>query len=319
MHTSKLDNWKHNHDFSIDGSRGEQKTKIVIAITVVMMLAEIIGGVVYGSMALLADGWHMGTHVAAFGITIFAYRYAKKHQESSRFSFGAGKVTVLGGFASSIALLVVALVMAIESLMRLIEPHQIYYNNAIIVAVIGLVINGICAVILHGTHDHGHHHNHDHSHDMHDDHKPHHDHNLKAAYMHVLADALTSITAIMGLLMAKYFGWVFMDAFMGIVGCLVITKWAFGLLKESSPLLLDQTNVELSSKITSLLENDSENRIVDLHVWRVSPHHHCAIVSIVTHSPEDPSCYKKRIEHLNGLSHISIEINPCVDDSCIIT
>jgi len=295
-----LENLKHEHNFAIDGSKGEKKTFIVILITLIMMFGEIIGGIVYGSMALLADGWHMGTHVAAFGITIFAYRFARKYQGNSKFSFGAGKVTVLGGFASSVALFVVALVMAIESVMRLIEPHTIYYNNSILIAFIGLIVNGICAIILHSDNDHHHHHHHEHHH---------HDHNLKAAYMHVLADALTSITAIIGLFSAKYFGWVFMDSLMGIIGFLVISKWAIGLLKETYPLLLDEENKTLKNVIKIKMEAMDDNKIVDLHVWKISPHHHAAEISLYTKTPKPPIFYKEQLSDVLELSHILVEVN----------
>lgn len=286
----------HQHNFSGSSDHEEKKTWIVIAITAIMMVVEIFGGIIFGSMALLADGWHMGTHVAAFGITIFAYRYARKHALSSKFTFGTGKVSVLGGFASSVALAVVALVMAIESIHRLIEPQTIQFNQAIIIAFIGLVVNGICAVILHSS-SHSHHH-HDH----------HHDHNLRAAYMHVIADALTSILAIVGLFFAKYLNWVFMDAIMGIVGALVITKWAYGLLKETSPILLDAADEELSKKIKNIIEADSDNRIVDFHLWYLESNKLSVILSIITNHPKETEHYQNLLKEISEISHITIEL-----------
>lgn len=293
-----INDWKHDHDFSIDGASGEKRTIITTIITALMMIGEIIGGIVFGSMALLADGWHMGTHVAAFGIAVFAYKYASKHKQNSKFSFGTGKVTVLGGFASAMTLLVVAFVMAIESIMRFIEPQEIYFNQAIFIAVMGLAVNIICAVILNTAphHHHGHHH---------------HDHNLRAAYVHVLADALTSVTAIVGLLTAKYFGWIAMDPLMGIVGSIVIIKWAVDLIRDTIPILLDEENKTICSQIKSKIENLPDNHLADLHVWKVSPNHHAAIISIVTQFPTEPHYYKDLLDDLKELSHVSIEVNKC--------
>lgn len=236
MHKYDLNKWQHEHDFAVINELGEQRTKLVLALTAVTMTVEIAAGLLFGSMALLADGWHMGTHVAAFFITIFAYRYARKHAHDPDFTFGTGKVSILGGFASSIALAVVAMVMAIESIQRLYSPEEIYFNQAIIVAAIGLVVNIASALLLDIKHDHGHsHHGH---HDEHSGHNHHHDHNLRAAYFHVLADALTSLLAIVALLSGKYFGWGWLDPTMGIVGAMVITYWAYGLIKETGPVLL---------------------------------------------------------------------------------
>lgn len=283
----------HQHNFSGSSNQEEKKTWIVITITAIMMVAEIFWGIVFGSMALLADGLHMATHVAAFGIAIFAYRYARKHVLSSKFTFGTGKVSVLGGFASSVALAIVALIMAIESIHRLIEPQTIQYNQAIIIAFVGLVINGVCAVILHSSSHHHHHH---------------HDHNLKAAYMHVIADTLTSILAIVGLFFAKYLNWVFMDAIMGIVGALVITKWAYGLLKETSPILLDAANNKVSEKIKNIIEADYDNLIVDFHLWYVGPNKFSLILSIITNNPKEIAHYQDLLKEIPEVSHITIEL-----------
>jgi cation diffusion facilitator family transporter len=238
MHIYTLEKWQHSHDFVVIHEKGEKRTKQVFALTAITMIAEIIAGMVFGSMALLADGWHMGTHAAAFIISIFAYRYTRKHSQDKRFTFGTGKVSVLGGFASAVALAVVALVMAIESIQRFINPLVIQFNEAIIIAVFGLIINIVCAVLLYGGHDHDFEHDHSHQH--------HHDHNLRAAYLHVLADALTSILAIIALTFGKYFGWSWLDSLMGIVGAFMITRWSYGLLKDTSSILLDR-NIALET------------------------------------------------------------------------
>ena len=300
MHTHTLENWIHAHDFAPDGTYGERRTRWAISLTTIMMVVEIVGGIAFGSMALLADGWHMFTHVAAFGITLFAYRYARKHAHTEKFTFGPGKVTVLGGFASAIALALVALVMAVESVIRIVEPKTIHYNQAITVAIAGLVINAICAVLLYNSPHH------------HDEKHHHHDHNLKAAYMHVIADALTSVLAIGGLLTAKYFNWILMDPIMGIVGALIITKWAWGLLRQTSPILLDEeVHRSIKEKAKIIIEDDADNRVADLHIWKVGPDHFGVIISIVTHYPKDPSHYKKLLTAAGDFSHILVEVNKC--------
>ncbi|MCB2183092.1 MAG: CDF family Co(II)/Ni(II) efflux transporter DmeF [Desulfobulbaceae bacterium] len=316
MHKYNLTQWQHEHDFAVINELGEQRTRLVLALTAVTMTVEIAAGLLFGSMALLADGWHMGTHVAAFFITIFAYRYARKHAHDPDFTFGTGKVSILGGFASSIALAVVAMVMAIESIQRLYSPEEIYFNQAIIVAVIGLVVNIASAFLLDIKHDHGHsHHGH---HDEHSGHNHHHDHNLRAAYFHVLADALTSLLAIVALLSGKYFGWGWLDPTMGIVGAMVITYWAYGLIKETGPVLLDSSvKSDLTTEIKGVIENDADNRIADLHVWKVGANDYAAIISLVTHFPQKTEHYKKLVKHLTWLSHITVEVNLGTGKPCI--
>ena len=308
MHIQTLEAWQHNHDFAVIHEKGERRTTQVLVMTAVTMVIEIIAGVVFGSMALLADGWHMGTHVAAFMITIFAYKYARKHENNPLFTFGTGKVSVLGGFASAIALAVVALVMCIESIQRILNPQDIHFNEAIGVAVLGLFINVLCAFLLRGRHDHVHEHEHHH-----------HDHNLKAAYFHVLADALTSLLAIVALLSGKMFGWNWLDPIMGIVGALVITRWSYILLKETSPILLDE-NIEVSNKslIKAKVESDSDNRISDLHLWKVGPNDYALIISLVTHFPKPVEHYKELLKDIYNLSHITIEVNQCMGEPCVV-
>ncbi|MCM8528033.1 MAG: CDF family Co(II)/Ni(II) efflux transporter DmeF [Lentisphaeraceae bacterium] len=308
-----LGKYKHSHNFSVQNSEGETRTKYVLVLTVVTMVVEISAGSIYGSMALLADGWHMGTHAAAFLLTIYAYSYARKNADNPKFSFGTGKVNVLGGFASAVALAVVALVMLLESLFRLFNPEMIQFNQAIAVAVIGLIINIVSAFLLKDHHHHDHHHGHeehDHHHHDHDhEHHHHHDHNLKAAYLHVLVDAMTSLLAIIALLAGKYYGWHGLDPVMGIVGAVIITRWSLSLIKQTSPILLDN-NIQQSTmeKIKKTLEND-EDKISDLHVWKISGNHYAAIISIVSSNAKSSEVYKGKLIDFEELTHISIEVN----------
>lgn len=309
MSTHPLNKWQHRHEFSIHNAKGERRTLYVLILTAITMVVEIIAGSVYGSMALLADGWHMGTHVAAFLIAIFAYRYARKNANNPAYSFGTGKVNVLGGFASAIALAVVALVMLVESLHRFVDPQAILFNQAIIVASIGLLINIVSAFLLKDDHHHGHDHEHHH-----------HDHNLRAAYMHVLADAMTSLLAIIALLFGKYFGWNWLDPLMGIVGAIIITRWSIGLLKQTSPTLLDASiEQEYQQKIRETIEQDSDNQISDIHIWRIAANHYAAIIAIVTHTPNSTEHYKALLSEFHKLSHITIEVNKCEDTACLDT
>jgi cation diffusion facilitator family transporter len=314
MHTHSLERWRHQHNFGFIHEKGEHRTKQVLAITAVTMVVEIIAGSVYGSMALLADGWHMGTHTAAFAITIFAYHYSRKHAGNRAFTFGTGKVSVLGGFASAIALAVVALYMGFESIHRFFYAPQIQFNQAIFVAVLGLAVNLICAVLLQGRHDHGHHHNKNHTHN----HDHHHDLNLRGAYLHVLADALTSVLAIAALTLGKFFGWYWLDPFMGIVGALVITRWSYGLLVETSGILLDKNiDKEVIASIQNRIEVEADNRVADIHVWKLGPKDYAAILSLVTHFPKDPAHYKKLLDDFDQLAHITVEVNQGLGDPCV--
>lgn len=297
--------WEHSHDFGVDSKHHESKVKIVFWLTTVIMVLEIAAGTWSGSMALLADGWHMGTHSAAFLIAIFAYSYAKKHANNKDFSFGTGKVNSLGGFASAIALAIVALMMIVESVQRLLEPQSIHFNEAIIVAIIGLVVNFASVFILHDDHHHG---GHDHDHDHH--HHGHHDHNMKAAYFHVLADTLTSLLAIVALLVGKYIGLLWMDPLMGIVGALVISKWSYELIKDSSEVLLDKSVKQSTiDKITDALSK--QNTVInDLHIWKIATNHQSAIIKVTSVEPMNSEEYKHILrEILPQLSHISIEVS----------
>ena len=266
-------------------------------------------------MALLADGWHMGTHAAALGVAVFAYVYARRHVDDRRYTFGTGKVGPLAGFASAIGLAVVALLVLGESLTRLTAPVAIRFDEAIAVAVLGLVVNLGCALLLKDDH-HEHVHHHDEAH-AHDDaaaaHRgAHRDHNLRAAYLHVLADALTSVLAIVALLAGRSLGWTFMDPVMGIVGSLVIARWSWGLLRDTSDVLLDgEVDPRRRDAMVSAIEARADNRVADLHVWRVGPQQLAAIVSVVTHTPNDPSHYRALLSGFPDLAHVTVEVNGC--------
>ena len=310
MHTHTLKNWQHDHDFAVIHEHGESLTLKVLLLTAVTMVVEIVAGLAYGSMALLADGWHMGTHAAAFLITIFAYRYARRHADDPSFAFGTGKVSVLGGFASAVALAVVALMMCVESIERVLSPQPIHFNEAIVVACVGLLVNVASALMLQG----GSGHSHDQAGRPH-----HHDHNLRAAYMHVLADALTSILAIIALLSGKFYGWNRLDPVMGIVGALIITRWSYSLLRDTAPTLLDGgIDVKEVAAITARIESGFDNKVSDIHVWRVGPADYAAIVSIVTHYPQKMEYYKELLHGFESLSHVTVEIHTCGGDPCVV-
>lgn len=300
----------HSHTFGQDKKRpGELRTFIVIGITATMMVIEITAGILFGSMALLADGLHMASHAAALSINAFAYVYARKNAHNPAFSFGTGKVNALGGFSGAILLAVFALLMAWESSNRLIEPVEIIFNQAILVAVIGLIVNGVSVFILGvHTHDHDHaKHSHDHGQAHESDHQ--HDHNLKSAYLHVLTDALTSVLAILALLAAKYFGFVWMDPLMGIVGAILVARWSIGLLKSTSAILLDkQAPQTVQNKIKRSIESDGESQVADLHVWSIGPNIHAAIISVHTNQAKTPEDFKARLPEDLGLEHVSIEV-----------
>ncbi|NIY88294.1 CDF family Co(II)/Ni(II) efflux transporter DmeF [Vibrio campbellii] len=292
---------QHSHDFVSHNQKGEKRTLYVLILTVTTMVVEIAAGTMFGSMALLADGWHMGTHAAAFCITLFAYRYAKQNAHNDRFSFGTGKVSVLGGFTSAIALGIVALMMMVESIHRLFNPESIQFNEAIMVAVIGLVVNLASMLLLQDHHHHGHDH-----HDHHE-HEHHHDHNLTAAYFHVLADTLTSLLAIVALIVGKFYGWVWLDAMMGIVGAVVIGKWTLGLMKQTAPVLLDESiNKSYRDEITETLTPYAE--IVDLHIWKVSGHHYSAAIALKNHSDKTLDEFKQLLSKFDKIHHLTLEV-----------
>ncbi|MBW8725903.1 MAG: CDF family Co(II)/Ni(II) efflux transporter DmeF [Inquilinus limosus] len=322
MHSHSLDDWRHDHLFlGADHARNERRTRWVVALTAAMMAVEIAGGLAFGSMALLADGLHMATHAGALGVAALAYRYARRHARDPRFAFGTGKLGDLAGFASALVLAVVSVGIGWESVVRLLNPVAIAYDEAIVIAVVGLAVNIASAWLLHdgghhhghGHHDHGHHDAHEHGH--HHDHGRHahhdRDHNLRAAYFHVLADAVTSVGAILGLLAGRLYGWAWMDALMGIVGGVMIARWSWGLLRDSGAVLLDAVpDPGLAEAIRGRLETGGD-RIADLHLWRVGPGHAAAIVALVSDRPLPPAQYKARLGGLAGLSHVTIEVNRC--------
>jgi cation diffusion facilitator family transporter len=313
MHSHTLDGWRHEHVFlGAAHDRNERRTWLVVGLTATMMVVEIVGGSIFGSMALLADGWHMSTHAGALAIAAFAYRFARNHARDPRFAFGTGKLGDLAGFTSAIVLALIALAIGYESAVRVFQPVVIHYDEAIAIAVVGLGVNLVSAWLLGGEHHHDHAHDHD-DHDDHDEHEHHHhhDHNLRSAYWHVLADALTSVLAIAGLLTARFYGWTWLDPVIGLVGAVVIARWSWGLIRDSGAVLLDAApNRALGEAIRAKLET-GHDRIADLHVWRLGPGHNGAIVSLVADEPEPVEHYKERLEGIAGLSHVTIEVHRC--------
>ncbi|RJX82844.1 CDF family Co(II)/Ni(II) efflux transporter DmeF [Pseudomonas sp. LS-2] len=295
----------HVHDHVFLGSAHEENAKRtlwVVALTVVMMVGEIVAGYITGSMALLADGFHMATHAGALGIAAAAYSYAKRHASSSRYSFGTGKVGDLGGFASALILGMVSLVIAVESVMRLLQPTEVQFGTATLIAIVGLIVNIVSALLLGHGHSHGHddHHGHGHGHG-------HGDNNLKSAYVHVIADALTSVLAIAALLAGRYLGWVWLDPVMGIVGAMVIARWAWSLMGVTSAVLLDQTDEHVAEEIRELVEKPGDATITDLHVWRVGPEAHAAIVSVLGESTVNAENIRERLKPVHEVSHLTVE------------
>lgn len=308
MHQDTLEQWQHDHDFSVNRDRAEKNTTIVMWLTAVTMVLEIGAGSFFGSMALLADGWHMATHVAAFGIAVFAYRYARHHAHNPRYTFGTGKVTILGGYTSAVVLGVTALTIAIESITRFVQPVTIQFNQAIVIAVLGLLVNLVSALLLQD--DHHHHHHDDHHHD--------HDRNLKAAYIHVVTDALTSILAIIALFAGKYLGWIWLDAAMGLVGAGVIFKWVYDLVRDTGAILLDGAiDKQTKLDIMTAIEADADNRITDLHVWYIGENRCSATIALITHFPRSPEYYKNLLQGISSLTHILVEVNQCQGKPCV--
>jgi cation diffusion facilitator family transporter len=293
----------HSHVFLGEAhDANARRTLWVVALTVVMMVGEIAAGYLTGSMALLADGFHMATHAGALAIAAAAYAYARRHAASSAFSFGTGKVGDLGGFASALILGLISIGIGIESLLRLFEPTQVEFATATLIAVVGLLVNIVSALLLSGGHHH-HHHEHDHDHE----HSHGHDNNLRSAYVHVLADAVTSILAIAALLAGRYLGWVWLDPAMGIVGALVIARWAMTLMRDTAGVLLDRTDAHVAEEIRELVEAGGEARITDLHVWRVGPGVCAAIVSVLGNATSDADSIRRRLAPVHEVSHLTVE------------
>lgn len=301
-----LDQLTHDHVFLGDAhDRNARRTLWVVLLTAGMMVVEIVAGVIFNSMALLADGFHMATHAGALGVAALAYAYARKHANSRRYSFGTGKVGDLAGFASAMALGLVALGIAVESGQRLLSPQSVAFTEATIIAVVGLLVNLASAWLLgadhhHGHgHEHGHHHDHGHAHD-HD----HHDNNLRSAYVHVLADALTSVLAIVALLGGRYLGWVWLDPVMGLVGATVIAIWSWTLIRDTASVLLDAHESHLEDEIREFVEGPGDARITDLHVWRVGPGAHAAIVAV---KGIDGDSVRARLRDVHEIAHLTVE------------
>ena len=313
MHFQSIDEFRHSHVFLGEThERNERKTWAVIAICAVMMFAEIVGGWWFGSVALIADGLHMSTHAGALLIAALAYTYSRHYANDARLTFGTGKFGDLAAFTSAIALAMIALLIGYESVDRLINPVSIAFNQAIPIAVVGLGVNLLSAYLLRDdhAHHHGHAHRHDHPH-VHQNSHVHRDHNLRAAFVHVVADAAVSVLVIIGLLAGRQFGWVWMDPIMGLVATIVILSWSWTLIRSAGSILLDVCpDPPLARKIALRLEQGSD-KVSDLHLWRVGPGHLAAVISIVSHDPRPPEQYKRRLSGLPGLSHVTIEVVRC--------
>ena len=299
----------HSHQFDEGNPAAERKTRLAVILTAVMMIAEIFGGYYYGSMALLADGWHMSTHALALGLSVGAYVLARRYAQDGRFAFGTWKIEVLAGYTSALFLVSVALFMFYQSAERLIEPIVIHYNEAIIVAVIGLFINLITAWLLGDNHHHDHGHHHDHH--GHDHHGHDHDLNLRSAYLHVLADAATSVLAIIALFAGKLWGASWLDPVMGIVGGVLVSVWAVGLLRDTGRVLLDaHMDDPVVEEVREVIaEVDPEAHITDLHVWRVGKGKYSVILSLQSNSTMHPNDFREALSIHEELVHITVEIN----------
>ncbi|GAB4060846.1 CDF family Co(II)/Ni(II) efflux transporter DmeF [Uliginosibacterium sediminicola] len=329
--------WHLPHRFDEGNPAAERSTRLVLGITLLMMVAEIIGGLYSNSMALLADGWHMSSHAVAIGMAALAYALARRHAHDTRYAWGTWKIEVLGGFVSALLLLLVAAAMLWGSVERLFAPLAIHYTEAIWIAVIGLVVNLVCAALLHGAHDHDHGHGHSHDHALahddhdHDDHDHDHDHddhddhahahhgedvNLRSAYVHVLADAATSLLAIAALLGGSWLGWWWLDSVIGMVGAVVVAVWALGLLRETGAVLLDhERHLPVGERVRARVldtANGGDIEISDLHVWRVGRSRYACVLGLVTHRAElQPDDVRGWLRSLPELYHVNVEINRC--------
>ena len=305
-----LDAYTHDHMFLGAGhDENARRTLWVVALTAVMMVGEIVAGYWTGSMALLADGFHMATHAGALSVAAAAYAYARKHAHSPAYSFGTGKVGDLAGFASAMILGLVAIGIGVESVVRLFEPITVAFTEATVIAIIGLLVNIVSAFMLSGTHHH-HGEGHGHHHDDHGHAKAHAhggDNNLRSAYIHVLTDALTSVLAIAALLAGRYLGWVWMDPVMGIVGALVIIRWAWTLMRDTAGILLDRTDPHVAEEIRTLVEGQGDAHIADLHVWRVGPQAHAAIVCVKAQPGVTGEVIRARLAPVHELGHLTVE------------
>lgn len=316
MHAENLAKRQHDHVFDTGNRAAERGTRLVMAITAVMMVVEIAAGWWYNSMALLADGWHMSSHVVAIGLTALSYAAARRYAKDPRFAFGTWKIEILGGFASAILLLGVAAAMLVGSVERIMAPQAIQYQQAVVVAMAGLVVNVVCALILGRAHHHGHGHHagHDHGHDHLHDHDHHHDLNLKSAYLHVVADAATSVLAIVALLGGWLYGWSWLDPLMGIVGAVLVAFWAKGLIADTARVLLDrEMDHPVVDEIREVVETDvadGDTRIADLHVWRVGKRAYACAMTLVTRDAAlTPDTVRQRLSVHDEIVHATIEIH----------
>jgi len=312
MHVRDLSPWTHEHIFDEGSQAAERGTRAVMWITAAMMIVEIVAGWWFNSMALLADGWHMSSHAVAIGLSAFAYAAARRYARDSRFAFGTWKIEILGGFASAIFLLGVAALMVFSSFERIFSPQPIHYQEAMIVAALGLAVNVVCAMILGKSHDHHHHGEHEHDHD----HEQHHDLNLKSAYVHVIADAATSVLAIIALGGGWFYGWSWLDPVMGIVGAVLVAIWAKNLLTETGKVLLDrEMDHAIVEEIREAVESGPEagdTRITDLHVWRVGKRAYSCALSVVTHNETlTPQHVHEQLAQHEEIVHATIEVHQC--------
>jgi cation diffusion facilitator family transporter len=308
----------HSHVFlGHDHERAERRTWVVIILCTVMMVAEIVGGALFGSLALIADGLHMSTHAGALLLAALAYTFARKYAEDSSFTFGTGKFGDLAGYSSAIVLAMIALLIGYEAVSRFLDPVPIAFNEAIPIAALGLLVNIASAWLLAGGHhhDHGHSHGHSHDHDHDDDHDHdhaddmhHRDNNMRAAIVHVMADAAVSVLVIAGLILARTFGWLWMDPLAGFIGALVIASWSVALIRDTGAILLDRTpDPGMAEKVRLAIESDGD-RVTDLHLWRLGPGHLGAIVSVATSAQREASHYRQRLAHFHDLSHVTVEV-----------
>ncbi len=305
------DDGSHSHQFDQGNPLAERNTRWALLLTVGMMIAEILGGWLFNSMALLADGWHMSSHALALGLSLLAYGAARRFVRDPRFAFGTWKIEVLAGYTSALCLVMVAGLMLYQSIERLITPTPIHYDQAILLALLGLLVNLACAWLLKGGHHHHHDHGHDHDHPHHHGHDHHHDMNLRAAYLHVLADAATSLLAILALIGGKYWGASWLDPVMGLVGAALVSVWAWGLLRDSARVLLDaEMDAPVVAEIREVIDaSPGQVRISDLHVWRVGKGHYACILSLSTEADLDASFFKRQLSMHEELVHITVEIN----------
>jgi len=301
-----IESWYHSHIFDEGNPLAERNTRLAVMLTAFMMVVEIIGGWYYNSMALLADGWHMSSHALALGLSVAAYSAARRFAKDKRFAFGTWKIEVLGGYTSAIILVGIAGLMLFQSVERLLSPSPIHYNEAISIAIVGLLVNLISAWLLKDGHSHDHGHGHSHSH-----HEVHHDLNLRAAYIHVLTDAATSVLAIIALIGGKLWGAAWLDPIMGIVGSVVVSVWAYGLLRDSSRILLDaEMDAPVVAEILEVIEaSPIQATVTDLHVWRVGKGKYSCILSLLTKQKVEPNYFKKQLHIHEELVHITVEVN----------